>query len=304
MAPKNADPFLGIGRYQASAEQAYQNHFELSTRYYLKQMLGEGDVKRTWLVSPSGEALYPSGWQKLNLVSLNVMGNYAQERKPYANGVIYSFEKEFDRYLDRDFSKQLPKLDSKVVALQLDLDLPFNLNSLDRVLQLDSKNPTYIYTENWLYKERKSNSLLSINNREREKYLSALISNYYSLAVPKVRAKYPGIMIFSQPFSQTELDLKPLMELTAQYCDVLVVRYPGKKGLKPSDILEFISKLEKPIYFIDVPLDESSKTIFPLLSSPRVIGWKWVGEGSDPVWTSQFPKLIHYLDANGLPSNF
>ena len=309
--PQRLDPFRSMSKFDPEQEPSYQFQLPATEHYSVKQVIGENTVKRNWLVSPSGKIDYRVSQTPERLLPIGVMTAYSQGKTSTASEMIYSLEKDFDRYVDSGLVQHLPKLDPLVLGIQIDQVQAFRKDALDRALQLGSRDSVYIYTENWLKKLRKTSSLLSVDDSEREKFLSELISSYFSRVMPKIRSQYPKALIFSQPFTQDDLKISSLAK-TLQYCDVIVLRYPGEDRVAPSVLAELIAQVSKPIYFLDVPTSEALRTALPLLSNPQVVGWQWKTGEKTPEESLRFmnalnsalPKLTHYLDLNGLPSNY
>jgi hypothetical protein len=310
--PRFIEPFRDISGFNPVEEATRSEHFPKSVHVTLQELeTGIGEKRVSW-VSSGGNLEYPVGSAPLKVATLGVMSAYSKGRTPYPQGIIYSLESNFETFVEKDFVKHLPKTGAEGFALQLDTDLPFPLDALDRALQLDPREQTFRFVEKWLYKARGTSSMLAITDSEREEFLALLLTNYYSMSVPLIRSHYPGMLVISQPLTLEQIEHRSIKDVTSKYCDVLTLRYPKEKRLKPSELKALSIRLGRPLYFVDVPSALDLSALLPLLGTTRVLGWQWdqsvphsaEQEEFNSKTESQIQKMLHYLDTHGLPSNY
>ena len=310
--PRFIEPFRDISGFNPVEEATRSEHFQKTSHATLHEIETAIGEKRVSFVNGNGNLEYPVGSAPLKVATLGVMSAYSKGRLPYPQGIIYSLEPDFESFVTQDFVKHLPKAGPEVFALQLDTDLPFPLDALDRALQLDPHELTFRFVEKWLYKARGTSSMLGITDSEREQFLGLLLSNYYSVSAPAIRSHFPGMLVISQPFTLEQLEHPSILEVTSRYCDVLSLRYPKEKRLKPSELQALALKLGRPLYFVDVPSELDLNAILPLLGNTRVLGWQWdlsrphsaEQDEFNSKTESQLQKVLHYLDTHGIPSNY
>lgn len=314
--PSVKDPFAHFGRFNPELELPKTKKPNLknakSFSYRLIQTETSQGLKRNRLQDPDGNPSYLVGSNVLQVSTLNVMESYARDRLPYHRGVIYSLEPDYGFYMEQQWWKIAPIVSSKEIGVQLDAQIPLPYDALDQTLQLEPNDPSFIFVVKWLYHERSTSSLLGITDPERQKFRERLLNDYYSKAVPAVRRKYPGRLILSQPFTPEELNDPVIREVTMRYCDLLLIRYPKEKRLVPEELKAILNPLKRPVLFVDVPVTQDLKVVVPLLSHLKVVGWQWSQEqplsDSEMSWVTKLenaiPKVVHYLDTEGTPSNY
>ena len=264
---------------------------------------------RFFMVSGTNENLSLTN-HHWNIYNLDLMRSYSQKRNaPFY--LLYAVEKNFERYLDENFSKKLANTAQNIIGVKSDDFLPSPFRSLDQGLQFDSKDDTYLFIEKWMYKERRSSSLLSITDAERESFLDLLLTKYFSMSQPIIKKIYPRSLLFSPPVREEDLSLKTIITNITKYNDVIVIKYPDHR-MRHKELSEICALFSKPIYFVDVPQDAAVETVAPLLMEPKIIGWEWGRLIDEPQKVSHFqkqlnqilPKLVSYFDETSATLDF
>ncbi len=168
--------------------------------------------------------------------NLNFMSGYGRRRggtyqlpghTGYPSRCMFVFDPEFEQYADERASELAERKDDPyLLGYFSDNELPFPSDSLDRYLQLDTKDPGRQAAERW-WAERRDGADRDIADADRRAWLGYLADRYYSTCARAIKRHAPNHLYLGSRLYSSERNVPELMQAAGRHVDVIAVNLYG-----------------------------------------------------------------------------
>jgi len=238
-------------------------------------------------------------WNFMSSYGIKVGGVYQRSgHVGYPNGCIYVFDKAFEEYCD-EYAQRLHELEDDPFLLGYfsDNEMPWQLEMLDRYLELKNSDEGYIAATAWLKGQGVNRT--QITDPIREAFVEYAAEKYFGIVKQAIRKHDRNHMYLGSRFHGPALDLKPLFKAAKKHADIISINWywewsPSREKMenwkqwagRPFIISEFYAKgMDSGMgntsgagWVVETQRDRGyfyQNFAFGLLKHSNCVGWHW-----------------------------